>query len=346
MLTCSKQPRSLDAQISKVISGIPRVLNNQDDMIGGTDWDENITSKSGKSSIDFHGHLFTQEGLVQAPARSKLCKSNDARHPNPRKSWSLLSRYISNFLSRCEPLLRQMTKADAKFEWITNQEWAFLDLKAAITSVPVLIPYCPEHNTLVICDGSPTGLGGGLLQCTQCGYQPVHYVSCTLMDMESRYSQIEREALAAECVMARLQMYLLGAPRFQLENRPQAPTATFQQAKCQITTTHQETGHENAEPWLWNDTHSRKNQHDQLHVQTPTTRNWEQPSGEACKSSDWDRPCSGYGQNKARNSKGPRTPVTDWRHSNCKVEQRQPRPQTILQSQGRPVCSWWCDPKA
>ena len=86
MLTCSKQPRSLDAQISKVISGIPRVLNNQDDMIGGTDWDENITSKFGKSSIDFHGHLFTQEGLVQAPARSKLCKSNDVRHPNPRKS--------------------------------------------------------------------------------------------------------------------------------------------------------------------------------------------------------------------------------------------------------------------
>ena len=41
-------------------------------------------------------------------------------------------------------------------------------------------------------------------------------MSRTLTDTESRYSHIEREALSAEFVTSKLQMYLLGAPRFQL----------------------------------------------------------------------------------------------------------------------------------
>jgi hypothetical protein len=125
-----------------------------------------------------------------------------------------LSRYINNFSSRCEPL-RRLTRNDAKFEWTNEQQTAFDNLKKAITSAPVLIPHYPERDTLVICDGSPTGLGGALFQKTQHGYQPVHYVSRTLTDTESRYSQIERETLAAEFTTSRLQMYLLGGQAFR-----------------------------------------------------------------------------------------------------------------------------------
>ena len=135
-----------------------------------------------------------------------------------------LSRYISNFSSQCEPL-RKLTKVNAKFEWLTEQEKAFKDLKAAITTAPVLIPYHPERETLIICDGSPAGLGGGLFQKTGKEFQPVHCVSRTLTDTEKRYSQIEREALAAEFTTTRLQMYLLGAPKFKLatDHKPLIP---------------------------------------------------------------------------------------------------------------------------
>ena len=126
-----------------------------------------------------------------------------------------LSRYISNFSSRCKPLWK-LTKVNAKFEWSTEQEKAFKDLKAAITAAQVLIPYHPEHETLIICDRSPAGLGGGLLQRTGKGFQPVHYVRRTLTDTEKRYSQIKREAIAAEFTTTRLQMYLLGTPKFKL----------------------------------------------------------------------------------------------------------------------------------
>ena len=73
-----------------------------------------------------------------------------------------LSRYNSNFTSRCEPLRRLTRVKAAKFEWTTEKQAAFEDLKSAITSTPVLVRYYPERDTLVICDGSPTGLGGGL----------------------------------------------------------------------------------------------------------------------------------------------------------------------------------------
>ena len=239
-----------DAEINKIISGIPKVLNNRDDiMIGGRDCDEhnkslaqllqrledhNLTLRRekcefGKASINFHGHLFTQEGLKPSP--TKIHAVQNCAPPASKEELvsflqmvSYLSRYISNFSNRCEPL-RKLTKVNAKFEWSTEQETVFKDLKAAITAAPVLIPYHPERETLIICDGSPEGLGGGLFQKTGKGFQPVHYVSRTLTDTEKRYSQIEREVLAAEFTTTRLQMYLLGAPKFQLatDHKPLLP---------------------------------------------------------------------------------------------------------------------------
>ena len=143
-----------------------------------------------------------------------------------------LSRYIENFSSRCEPL-RRLTRDKTKFVWSTEQQDAFEDLKSMITKAPVLVPYFPERDTLVICDGSPTGLGGGLFQKTPYGYQPVHYVSRTLTDTESRYSQIERETLAVEFATSRLQMCLLGGKHFQLamDHKPLLPLFNNPQAK-------------------------------------------------------------------------------------------------------------------
>ena len=130
-----------------------------------------------------------KKALNQAQPRSKLSKTVLHQHPKRNSS-------------RCEPL-RKLTKVNAKFEWSTEQEKAFKDLKA-ISAAPVLIPYHPERETLIICDGSPAGLGGGLFQKTGKGFQPVHYVSWTLTDTEKRYSQIERETLAAEFTTTRL----------------------------------------------------------------------------------------------------------------------------------------------
>jgi hypothetical protein len=75
---------------------------------------------------------------------------------------------------------------------------------------------------------------GGLFQKTEKGYQPVHYVSRTLTDVEKRYSQIERElALAAVFTTSRLRMYLLGAKHFELvtDHKPLPPMFNKPKAK-------------------------------------------------------------------------------------------------------------------
>ena len=220
---CVRSQDLFDTEMSKIISGIPTILNNRDDiMVDGVDWDDhnaNLTAllqqletnnltlhkgkcEFGKSTIDLHGHLFTAEGLKPSPSKVKAV--HECSPPKSKEElvsflqmMAYLSGYISKFSSHCEPL-RRLTKKERKFEWTEAQQKAFEDFKTAITTAPVLIPYKPGRDTMVICDGSPTGLGGGLFQKTEHGYQPVHFVSRSLTDTEKRYSQKEREALAAE----------------------------------------------------------------------------------------------------------------------------------------------------
>ena len=58
-------------------------------------------------------------------------------------------------------------------------------------------------------------------------------MSQTLTDTEKRYSQIKREALAADFTTTRLQMYLLGAPKFKLgtDHKPLLPLLNNPTAK-------------------------------------------------------------------------------------------------------------------
>ena len=92
----------------------------------------------GKASIDFHRHLSTQEGLKPSP--TKIQSVQNCAPPASKEELvsflhmiAYLSRYISNFSSRCEPL-RKLTKVNVKFEWSTEQEKVFKDLKATITA--------------------------------------------------------------------------------------------------------------------------------------------------------------------------------------------------------------------
>ncbi|CAB4042060.1 Hypothetical predicted protein [Paramuricea clavata] len=198
-----------DGEMAKILSGIPRTLNNRDDIIiGGVDLadhdknlkvvlgrlkDYNLTLRQEKcefrkSTLEFHGHLFTAEGLK--PSASKVHAVNTFQKPNTKEelvSFLQMVAYLSRYIDR-----------------FSEQQRAFDDLKTALTTAPVLIPYQPGRESLVIVDGSPEGFGGALLQKTADGFQPVHYVSRTLTDTEKRYYQIEREALAAEFSTNRL----------------------------------------------------------------------------------------------------------------------------------------------
>jgi hypothetical protein len=70
-------------------------------------------------------------------------------------------------------------------------------LKQALSSEPVLACFSMDKPIFVITDASPVGLEAILLQQQDDEEKkPVAYISKTLSEVDRRYSQIEREALA------------------------------------------------------------------------------------------------------------------------------------------------------
>ncbi len=86
-----------------------------------------------------------------------------------------------------------------------------------LTSETVMAYFDPSKETEVTTDASPVGLSAILSQTTP-GKQDrkiVAYVSRSLSDVETRYSQTEKEALAIVWAVERLHLYLYGK-RFTL----------------------------------------------------------------------------------------------------------------------------------
>ena len=81
-----------------------------------------------------------------------------------------------------------------------------------LTSDATMAYFDPQKETELITDASPLGLSAILFQKTPGGNdrKVVVYVSRALSDVETRYSQTEREALAIMWAVERLHLYLYG----------------------------------------------------------------------------------------------------------------------------------------
>ena len=88
---------------------------------------------------------------------------------------------------------------------------AFSELKQRLANRNVLAYFSQPAETQLVVDASPVGLGAVLLQRQRTDlFQPVEYASRSLSDVERRYSQTEREALAVVWSCERFHLYLFG----------------------------------------------------------------------------------------------------------------------------------------
>lgn len=167
------------------------------------------------NEIEFMGHLLSEKGI--GPTESRVKALQEAREPKDssevRSFLGLVNfsaRYISNLSTKAEPL-RRLTQKNTPFVWGRDQKKAFTDLKNSLTDVDTLAYFNPAMKTRVIADASPVGLGAVLLQEHEKGvWKTVCYASKSLSDVERRYSQTEKEALALVWSVERFQVYLLG----------------------------------------------------------------------------------------------------------------------------------------
>ncbi|XP_043203586.1 uncharacterized protein K02A2.6-like [Amphibalanus amphitrite] len=135
-----------------------------------------------------------------------------------------LCRFVPHIQERLRPL-NDLLKKDAAWNWTPQQQQALDDVKAAVTSAPVLAFYDPARETVVSADASSYGIGGCILQKHGSSFKPVAFCSRSLTDTETRWAQIEKELLAATWTCEKMHMFLSGLPSFdlQLDHKPLIP---------------------------------------------------------------------------------------------------------------------------
>ena len=164
----------------------------------------------GKTEIEFYGFIFSKDGLKPDPR--KVAALNKAEQPqNVTELRSFLgmaqysARFIPNFATLTAPL-RQLTKQDEPWRWTEQEEKAHASIKTALCETATLAYFDIKKKTEVIVDASPVGVAALLSQ----EETVICYASRALSEVEQRYSQTEREALAIVWACEHFDIYTRG----------------------------------------------------------------------------------------------------------------------------------------
>ena len=87
---------------------------------------------------------------------------------------------------------------------------AFKKAKKLVCKAPVLTHYDVNKPIKLYCDASPYGLGACLMHVVEGQKMPVAFASRTLTQTESKYAQVEREALEIIFAVKKFNQYLCG----------------------------------------------------------------------------------------------------------------------------------------
>ena len=107
-----------------------------------------------------------------------------------------MAKFSPQLADKAKPL-RDLLSCKNQWSWTEIQQRAFDQIKHELSSSPVLALYNPAADTIVAADASSFGLDAVLTQKQPDNqWQPVAYASRALSSTETRYAQIEKEALA------------------------------------------------------------------------------------------------------------------------------------------------------
>jgi len=180
-----------------------------------------------KRSVECLGHVISEQGRAPSPSHS-----GDAPVPinvKELRSFLGLINFYSNFLPSAITLLkplRSLTGKSKPFVWSNECQTAFTAAKQLLLSSSLLIHLDPAKKIVVHTDSLPVGVASVLnhevshMDNTVVG-KPVLFASCSLTQVQQKYSQLDREAFAIIFVVTKLRKYLWGR-RFTLvtDNQP------------------------------------------------------------------------------------------------------------------------------
>ncbi|XP_060972375.1 uncharacterized protein LOC133038292 [Cannabis sativa] len=135
------------------------------------------------------------------------------------KSLAALSRFISKSSDRCH-LFFSTLKKTKDFVWAEECEEALRQLKSYLSSPPLLAKPKDGETLFMYLAVSVAAVSAALVRGDEGKQQPIYYVSKTLLDAETRYTKLEKLALALVTAGCKLRPYFQCHPIVVLTQYP------------------------------------------------------------------------------------------------------------------------------
>ena len=115
-----------------------------------------------------------------------------------------LNRFVSKTTDKCLPFFKILRKT---FEWTNDCQRAFEDLKAYLTTAPLLSPSMLGEELYLYLAVTPHAVSSALIREEGKVQKPIYYTSRALRGAEARYPQIEKLAFALIIASRKLRHY-------------------------------------------------------------------------------------------------------------------------------------------
>ena len=161
------------------------------------------------------GHIISNKGIEFDKAKIELI----SKLPSPTNVKTVRQflghagfyrRFIKDFSKIAKPLYKLLEK-DAKFVWDEDCQKSFEQLKAYLTTAPIVRAPNWKLPFKVMCDASDLAIGAVLEQRDEGKPYVVYYASKTLNEAQRNYTTIEKELLTVVYALNKFRAYLVGS---------------------------------------------------------------------------------------------------------------------------------------
>ena len=179
----------------------------------------------GVSAGRFLGFMVTQRGIEANPAQLKAILQSSA--PSSKKGiqqltdlLTALGRFISRFIDRLKPFFATLRGAN-RVEWNEECDRAFMAIKQYLIEPLILVSPEAGDTLYLYLTASYIAVSSALFkECWVAKLRPVFFVKKSLTDAETKYSHLERIALALQTAVQKLCSYFQAHPIMVLTDLP------------------------------------------------------------------------------------------------------------------------------
>ncbi|CAE6199346.1 unnamed protein product [Arabidopsis arenosa] len=178
----------------------------------------------GVPSGEFLGYIVTERGIEANPNQINAFLTM----PSPRNIKEVqrltgriaaLNHFISKSTDKCLPFY-QILKGNKKFRWDDQCEAAFGQLKTYLTTPPILSKPESDEKLYLYISVSNHSVSGVLVREDRGEQKPIFYISKSLTSPETRYTMMEKLALAVVISARKLRPYFQSHPIEVLTSYP------------------------------------------------------------------------------------------------------------------------------